>query len=307
MTARPARSSRTARPRPQSRRPPARRRPSRLHLNIVAVAVAAVLGVVLWRVSTSESSAPAGAAFTGADFHSIVADPTESDVLYVGGHQAVSRSTDAGTTWERVTSLDDADAMGWGFTDDAMYVSGHPGLTVARAGLASFARDNAGLPDTDLHALGAGGGTVYAAGPGAGVIASTDGGATWETRTRDAGQPFFGRIIVDDDATTLTAADTQQGPMRSTDGGHTWTPLGGPPSGWLTRTPDGTIIASGGPQGAVMLANGSDTWEPLNSPDGAHLVEADPHVPGRLFAGRHSGTTVEVWVSTDAGRTWDRA
>ena len=286
----------------RSRSKPATRRPGRLEW--ILLAVAALLGVVVWWASTSDPSAPEGAAFTGGDFHSIVADPTDQDVLYVGGHQAVSRSTDAGTTWERVDSLDDADAMGWGFTDDVMFVSGHPGLTVADAGLASFARDNDGLPDTDLHALGAGGGTVYAAGPGAGVIASTDAGTTWETRTTDAGQAFFGRILVDDDATTLTASDTQQGPMRSTDGGRTWTAMDGPASGWLTRTPDGMLIASGGPQGAYARRdNGS--WEPLPIPNGAQLVEADPHTPGRLFAGGHSGTTVDVWVSTDDGRTWE--
>ncbi|CAN5483836.1 hypothetical protein BH20ACT2_BH20ACT2_03880 [soil metagenome] len=270
----------------------------------ILVGVVAVLGLVLWWVSTTGSSIPEGAAFTGGDFHSIVADPTRPDTLYVGGHEAVSRSTDAATTWERVDSLDGADAMGWGFTDDAMFVSGHPGLTVAQSGLASFARDNDGVPDTDLHALGAGGGTVYAAGPGAGVIASTDGGATWETRTTDAGQPFFGRILVDDDATTVVASDSQQGPMRSTDGGRTWTLLDGPPSLWLTRTADGMIIASGG-QGAFRLEDGSTTWEPLIIPDGAQLVEADPHTPERLFAGGHAGTTVDTWVSSDSGRSWD--
>ncbi|CAN5603581.1 hypothetical protein BH24ACT5_BH24ACT5_15420 [soil metagenome] len=79
----------------------------------------------------------------GGDFHSLVADPTQPDTLYVGGHRAVSRSADAGTSWERVNSLNDADAMGWGFTDDAVLVSGHPGLTIAGDGLASFARSKA--------------------------------------------------------------------------------------------------------------------------------------------------------------------
>ncbi|MGQ0434008.1 MAG: WD40/YVTN/BNR-like repeat-containing protein [Microthrixaceae bacterium] len=266
------------------------------------VAIVAVGGLVLWRLS-SESAAPVGAAFVGGDFHSLVVDPTQPDTIYVGGHEAVSRSTDAGATWERVDSLDGADAMGWGFTGDAMFVSGHPGLTLADAGITSFARHNTGLPDTDLHALGAGGGTVYAAGPGAGVIASTDNGATWQTRTTDAGQPFFGRILVDNDATTLTASDTQRGPVRSTDGGRTWTPLGGPPSLWLTRSGE-SIIASGG-QGAYRSADDGATWQPFTIPDGAQLVEADPHTPGRLFAGGHSGTTVDIWVSTDDGRTWE--
>ena len=269
----------------------------------IAPVVVAIVGLGLWLALRGEATGSGGDALVGGDFHSLVADPTQPDTLFVGGHEAVSRSTDSGATWERVVSLDNADAMGWGFIDDAVLVGGHPGLNVARAGLASFSLGNDGLPDTDLHALGAGGGAVYAAGPGAGVIASTDSGATWDTRTSDAGQPFFGRILVDDDATTLVASDVQRGPMRSADGGRTWLPLNGPPSIWLTRTDDAAIIASG-PDGAFGLNDGSTAWEPLSIPDGTQLVEADPHTPGRLFAGGHAGTTVETWVSTDSGRNW---
>ena len=136
--------------------------------------------------------------------------------------------------------------------------------------------------------------------------ASLDGGATWQNRTNDAGQAFFGRILTDDDG-ALIAADTQAGPVRSTDGGRLWTPLGGPPSVWLTRTGDGTIIASGGPQGAAVLEADADRWERFDIPDGVQLVEADPHTPGRLFAGAHDGATVELWLSTDNGQSWSQA
>lgn len=270
----------------------------------IALAALAVVGLLTWLAVRGEPAAPQNAAFVGGDFHSLVADPNEPDTLYVGGHEAVSRSTDAGATWDRIDRLDGADAMGWGFTDDTIYVSGHPGLTTAESGLASFVRTNDALPGTDLHALGAGGGTIYAAGPDAGVIASTDGGASWETRSTAYGQPFFGRILVDDDATTLTANDTQQGPLRSTDGGRSWTPLEGPPGVWVTRTSDDTIIVSG-PQGSFRSNADETAWVPLAIPDGAQLVEADPHTPERLFAGGHDGSNVDLWVSTDSGRTWE--
>ena len=69
---------------PKNKRPSSKtatRRPGRLEW--ILLGTAAVLGVVLWWVSTSDPSAPEGAAFTGGDFHSIVADPTEADVIYV--------------------------------------------------------------------------------------------------------------------------------------------------------------------------------------------------------------------------------
>ena len=43
--------------------------------------------------------------------------------------------------------------MGWAFTRDAVYVSGHPGLNRSTDGGTTFARTNDGLPDTDLHAF----------------------------------------------------------------------------------------------------------------------------------------------------------
>ena len=257
-----------------------------------------------WPAAPSRERAPDGAAFVGGDLHSLVADPTRPDTIYVGGHSAVSRSTDGGTTWERVESLNGADAMGWAFADGAIYVSGHPGLSVAQPRPGAFSRRNDGLPDTDLHAFGAGDATLYGAGPGAGVIASTDGGTTWETRTRDAGQAFFGRILVEDDGSSLLAADAQQGPVRSGDGGRTWTSLDGPPAVWLTRAGD-AVIASGS-QGAYLQRARSAPWGPLSLPDGAILVEADPHTPARLFAAGHSGSTAQLWISTDDGQTWDR-
>ena len=131
------------------------------------------------------SATPGGV--TGGDFHSLVADPTTPGRLLVGGHQAVSESTDGGRAWTRIDTLDDADAMGWAFTDGAVWVSGHPGITRSTDGAATFERRNDGLPDTDIHAFGAAGdGRLFAAGPNVGVITSIDGAVTWEQLTTEA-------------------------------------------------------------------------------------------------------------------------
>ena len=272
----------------------------------LAVSLAAVVMVVASCGGSEEgaTTAPARAAgFVGGDFHSLAADPTTPGRIFVGGHAAVSVSTDGGRTWSRVASLDGADAMGWAFTGDAVYVSGHPGMSRSVDGASTFHQANEGLPDTDLHALGATGSTLVAAGP-AGVIASSDGGRTWSVRTETAGQSFFGRILIGpDDDRHLIAADARGGAVESTDGGQTWQRLGSPASAlWVSRS-GGTLYASG-PRGAARSADGGQTWENLALPEGATLVEADPFDPEVLYAGIHDGGAVDVLVSRDRGLRW---
>ncbi len=304
-----------------SRRPtPARtkatkRPPSRMAgLGVMIGLIVVVLGGVLLLAATRTSDEPPDevdggtAGVTGPDFHSLVADPTTPARLYVGGHQAVSTSTDGGRTWARVTALDDADAMGWAFQDGAIFVSGHPGLNRSEAGSGGFTRVNGGLPGTDVHAFGAGEDVLYGSAVDGGLFASTDGGATWEVRATDGTQPFFGRIVVDpDDDDHLFAADAQRGVAESTDGGRTWAVVdsGLPAATWLTRTGDSLdLLIASGPAGAARSTDGGDTWTPLDVPAGVSLVEIAPEDPDVLYAGTHDGSAVRVQVSRDAGNTW---
>lgn len=81
--------------------------------------------------------------FTGSDFHSLVADPQVQGRLYAGGHEAVSVSDDSGTSWRQIESLDGADAMGWGFAENATYLAGHPGLSISADGAKPLLRATA--------------------------------------------------------------------------------------------------------------------------------------------------------------------
>ena len=253
--------------------------------------------------SSSGTSSDTLGGLTGGDFHSLVVDPSTAGRIYVGGHSNVSRSDDVGKTWMAVTALDGADAMGWTIEPAKIWVSGHPGLNLSIDGGTTFTRRNTGLADTDVHAFGSAGQTLYAAGPGLGVAGSTDGGATWTTLTAASGQSFFGRILIDPaDPQHLVAADVQFGANASVDGGRTWTPLGSDEASWVS-SPDGlvTLYASGGPT-PQRSNDGGRTWTAISAPAGATLVEASP--AGTLYAGVHDGNAVTVWVSTDDGVTW---
>ena len=245
----------------------------------------------------------------GGDLHSLVVDPANPERLFVGGHQAVSASSDGGRSWQPVPSLEGADAMGWAFAPDAIYVSGHPGLSRSADGGQSFRRQNQGLPDTDVHAFGAGGGVLYGASPAAGVFASNDGGGSWQVRSEAAGPALFGRILVDPkNPEHLVAADVRSGPVDSSDGGRTWRKLGGLRAAtWVSQAgPDTRALVASGPTGASRSADGGRSWSPVNLPEGGLLVEASASNPELLYAAAHQGSTAQVWMSRDGGRTWAR-
>jgi len=274
-------------------------------LAVVVVAVAMVVSGGGGGTSRP-SAAKAGAGLVGGDFHSLVADPVTPGRLFVGGHEAVSVSADGGRTWSAVKSLEGADAMGWAFAGSTAYVTGHPGINRSTDGAASFRKANDGLPDTDVHAFGAAGPTLYAAGPRNGVVVSLNGGSSWETRATQAGQSFFGQILVGpNDDQHLVAADARTGAAESTDGGRTWHGLGGPSSAvWVSR--GGTTLYSSGRQGAARSVDGGKTWQSLALPSGATLVEADPTDASVVYTGVQDGDKVQVWVSRDGGLNWTR-
>lgn len=292
-----------------------RRQPQRnfVERNALALGVglALLVGAILLLTirgggSTGGAAATAGGE-TGADFHSLVADPTVPGRLYVGGHTVVSESDDGGKTWSRVSSLDNADAMGWAFSADAMFVSGHPGLRRSTDGDKTFSSSNDELPGTDLHAFGTGKKVLYGSAADAGFVASIDDGGTWELRTQ-GGAPFFGRLVVDPaDDDHIFAADAQRGVAETRNGGRSWALVdsGLASASWLTRSGTGLgVLIASGPAGAARSTDGGKSWAPLTLPSGATLVEADPTNPSLLYAGIHDGHAVSVRVSHDAGKTW---
>lgn len=266
------------------------------------------LGVFLLNRGGSEEGSQSPTAFTGGDFHSLAADPSNPGRIYAGGHQAVAVSDDGGKSWRGVQSLEGADAMGWAFTQTAVLLAGHPGLSISEDGGQAFSRGNEGLPATDLHSLGAADEVLYAGSP-AGLLASTDGGASWQVRNPRASQSFMGRILVNPARPDhLVAPDMSSGVVESTDGGRTWRSLGGlEGADWVSWDPvnPARIVATGGGR-AVQTQDGGRTWNSLELPSGASMVEVDPNDPEVLYAGVHDGERVAVYVSRDGGGSWQR-
>jgi photosystem II stability/assembly factor-like uncharacterized protein len=155
------------------------------------------------------------------------------DAVYVGGYAAVAVSRDGGRGWREVPSLQGADVMSWAVTPGAVLAGGHPGLFRSTDGGVSFNRVTSAAAVPDVHALGAAGTTACLASPQAGLLASSDGGSSWQVRNAQAGRSFMGTILVDPtDPNRLIAPDMSAGLATSSDDGRSWRPLGDRPVRW---------------------------------------------------------------------------
>ena len=269
----------------------------------VGALVLALVIVFAWQSGIGQHSGT----YVGVDLHSLVVDPANPSHLFVGGHQGVARSDDAGHSWHPLRSLDDADAMGWAFTSAATWQSGHPGVHRSADGGLHFSGHNEGLPATDVHAFGGNDRILYAGSPVVGVMVSTDGAAHWDIRTRDTGQAFFGHILVDPaDPDHAVAADARAGAVETTDGGRHWKVLGGVNGAdWVSWAGDqpSHLVVTGDGQAAASV-DGGRTWQALTVPDGVSIVEAAPTDASVLYAAAHRGTHARIWVSRDGGAHW---
>ncbi len=276
---------------------------------LVAIVVGTALQDNSGKSASSNGSTASDDPTVGGDLHSLVADPTHPNRLFVGGHAGVGVSDDGGHSWTQVPSLNNADAMGWAFTDTGIWQGGHPGLHHSSASDLTFAVANSGLPATDIHALGGSGSTLYGASPAAGVFASINAGKGWETRGASLGRSFMGRILVDpSNAQHLVAPDMSAGAVESSDGGVSWRSLGGPTAAmwvsWIAGDPGRILVST--ESGASRSDDAGKTWRAVSAPDGVTLVEASPNDPQIMWGAALTGTRATVWRSIDGGNTWNK-
>ncbi len=295
----------SAKQRAELARRAARRRQWARWGGIAAAVLLLVAGIayVATRGSDEDAGGAAGAPVVGGDLHTVA---VIGDAVYVGGHEAVAVSHDGGRQWQRIASLDGADAMGWAVTPDAVLVGGHPGLYRSTDHGATFTKVGGAAALDDVHALGAAAGTVYLGSPKAGLLASTDGGRTWQVRNGQAGRSFMGTMLVDpNDPARLIAPDMSAGLSASSDGGRTWKPLGGPGGAMAAawNPTDTKRIIAVGMSGAARSSDGGATWQSIQLPSGASAVGFDA-TGATVYAGALDGRRARVYRSSDGGATW---
>lgn len=253
-----------------------------------------------------------------APIQKVLFDPNDSNTLLAiaGNHRhmgygavgttcwgGVWKSTDAGETWTKLTTIDDA-AVG-GPTDgtgvlinDAGFAAGSSSIVYACSdqggvykstdGGKSFGKVDTGLPNTQawslaLHATNAD--TLWVSlGSGGAIWKSTNGGKTWNASsggmTGIAGTSEFRTVAIARSNPNYLYCASWNRPAsayRSTDGGATWTRI-------VNNASTSTLIGGTG------------------NPSGLHFqwLSVDPRNPSHVL-GACEGNVVQ---SFDAGATW---
>jgi uncharacterized protein (TIGR03437 family) len=209
----------------------------------------------------------------------ILPDPRDPRIIYTNTDSAILRSNDAGDTWQTLAQVPST--------------------------VSAF----------DIAADGA----IYVAGLRAGILKSTDRGATFTAINNGIpiaafSQPYAIRIWADPNHANVLFAvigtSTAYALARSGDGGASWQVFSNSDAPGLSNltfdplTP-GKIYAAASDRAVVSLDDGI-TWKALGRVDSVSwqpsVIVADPGHPGVLYGGAQDA----LWKSADGGATWTR-
>lgn len=237
--------------------------------------------------------------------HGLAVDPTDGE-LYAASHYGVFRLPGEGPA-ERIANRHQ-DTMGFTIADDGTFLgSGHPDRSVdpdlpLLLGLIS-SDDRAETwqavslqGEADFHALRAVGDNVYGYdATGGTLMASTDRGRTWQSRSRT---PLLD-LAIDPADPDVVIATTESGPAISQDQGRTFSPLKGAPQ-LVVLSWTGEDLYGVDAEGQVHLSRTSGaTWQPRGDlgalPQALHASD-----DGELFAAVDDA----VLESSDDGASW---
>ncbi|MBL7995665.1 hypothetical protein JNM05_09865, partial [bacterium] len=154
---------------------------------------------------------------------------------------------------------------------------------------------------------------------GDGILKSTDHGETWSQLVSTAGVANFqniNRIIVSPSDPNIVLASTNNGIYKSTNGGTSWSTVYGPTGRVQHIIADPTdfdnqwATINGG--GVVKSTNAGNTWTATSGIQGVSRCEiaVAPSDPTRLYVSAEyvsTGDSSFIFVSDDAGSTWERA
>jgi photosystem II stability/assembly factor-like uncharacterized protein len=257
------------------------------------------------------------------DLLRIAVDPGNSDVVYAGGSLGFFKTVNSGRSWSKIdlSAFPDIElctvSIAVGPDRTVLLVAGTRILRSTDGGDTWVAAEqaNQGFPRV-LVSTGRPG--AFLNGGTAGVLRTTDSGATWHlTLAAGPGDEFDSIAVSALDPDSVLAATSAGSVFRSTDGGVSWTAASGAPQiALLARDPaDPSIVYGAGQPGKLTaLANlyrsrdGGLTWTEIPTPYEGVVHPRGPVTVALAVLEDHtvldSGPDEGAFVSEDSGNTW---
>ena len=214
-------------------------------------------------------------------------DPVNPNIIYVGAaYGGVWKSTDGGLNWTAKSDYEVSLSSGALAIDPV-----NPNIIYYGTGEATYSAAS-----------------YY----GRGLLKSTNGGDNWTSITSTLpSSSYFSRLVIKPgEPSTLFAALGTSGLAKSTDAGLNWVSVVTGRCDDVVFSPDGTkayIIGSG--TGYKISTNGGANFEAGTFPvamGSRNHIAICKSVPSVLYVSKYSGTTIEIYKSTDSGVSFNQ-
>ncbi|MCB2204046.1 hypothetical protein KQI65_04800 [bacterium] len=222
---------------------------------------------------------------------------------YAAGESgAIYRSTNGGAYWSTVTSGTSYGLEGLALQGASTVAVGLYGVILRSVNNNGFSMVTSGTRSSINAVTAAIPSTAWAVTSDGEVLASTNGGISWQLRAQPVMQPLYG--IDNINGQTLLACGNGGLVLRSTNGGYNWSSIASGTSVALNAvdmldSDTGYIVGSTGR--IIKTTNGGAGWYPvasgtLESLLGVHFTDSDH--------GTIVGTNGKVLSTTNGGYTW---
>uniref|UniRef100_Q022A7 Glycosyl hydrolase n=1 Tax=Solibacter usitatus (strain Ellin6076) TaxID=234267 RepID=Q022A7_SOLUE len=257
-----------------------------------------------WTLIGPQPTGAGTTSVTSGRVNAIAIDPRDNNVVYIGAAEGgVWKTTDGGVHWTPLTDTQPSLATGAIAIDP-----NHPDTVYVGTGEENFAGDS-----------------YY----GAGILKSTDAGATWTNVVGPFLRDKIGSIAVQPINSQVVICASTTGIWRSADAGNSWSSVlvgTGVTVAFDPANDAGVYATVGNPNGSTLngvyhSADSGLTWTPLRGAAPAALpvtsvgrmeLAVSKAAPATVFVQIQDSSTANfgnllgIYKSTDAGLTWNK-